>query len=842
LPHDKNLKIKAPRAALMGLLDKYSIRRAVYIHAPAGFGKTATSLLWLEHRKNLESTKQAIISLDAYDDKPSEFCRRFVLTLSSLQPENAALSGLTIHPAFAASPFDFALNAISLFAEANASYALVFDDLHVIKNEEILGFLPILIKRIPNDFTILLLSRTVPPDSFSEMVVKGEMALIDAEQLQFDQAEIRQLFEKNGKRVSHKQAGEIMDSTGGWAIGICALLLSQEKSYKTQLTDRYLENFLKTHVWERWDAPLKNFMLKVCVVEEFMPDLCDHLIAGDKQLKKVKSADMLMKLLNENAFLRLVGEDTYKFHDLFRDFLMRMLEQLEETPKQYDKAGQYFYNKKDYFRSVQYYLKAENDDGVADSLFHMYNYNSPYASIADTLSTASSSTNQRVVDKHPFLLEVKAWCAFVDGRADEFESYVDKYYEQIPKIIAKRPRSAIVHVFVRCMDYRNNFMDVVKSLRRTPFMGVARAYAPSLTQSLPYFHRGGRDFSELSHDMKKNLTIMEKTMGVAIGDEISVITQSIYAGFYYEKGKLCQAHQHALAACAAVNGNTSPEIKFSAMMILASVLFADGQMKNAAQAVLDIESSIEQNGAFYLIPNLRAYKFNQLFWEGNKAAASQWLDDYARCPHGHIPFYKIYLHFTSARAHIAVADNNSAILLLKKLLTLAESYRRPLDITEALILIAIANWKKGGSGLNIALDHLERAITIAYEYKYTQLFANEGAELVTMLHRLQKRTHQSTYQGNLPADFVKTLYIAAVSTAKHLKGLTGGTAKNIKFTDKQKEVMRLMCAGYSRNEIAAQLGLKPNGVKSHTTLIYKKLDVPNSVEAVLKIRELGLLD
>ena len=46
--------------------------------------------------------------------------------------------------------------------------------------------------------------------------------------------------------------------------------------------------------------------------------------------------------------------------------------------------------------------------------------------------------------------------------------------------------------------------------------------------------------------------------------------------------------------------------------------------------------------------------------------------------------------------------------------------------------------------------------------------------------------------------------------------------------------------GCSRNEIAAIMGLKPNGVKSHTTLIYKKLDVSNSVEAVLKIKALSL--
>ena len=112
-----------------------------------------------------------------------------------------------------------------------------------------------------------------------------------------------------------------------------------------------------------------------------------------------------------------------------------------------------------------------------------------------------------------------------------------------------------------------------------------------------------------------------------------------------------------------------------------------------------------------------------------------------------------------------------------------------------------------------------------------------------MLHRLQKRSVQSNYSGGLPADFVKTLYITAVAGSRLSKGLTGGELPdNLTFTDKQKTVMRLMCEGYSRNEIAKRMGLKPNGVVSHTTLIYKKLDVSSNIDAVLKIKDLGLLD
>jgi len=207
-----------------------------------------------------------------------------------------------------------------------------------------------------------------------------------------------------------------------------------------------------------------------------------------------------------------------------------------------------------------------------------------------------------------------------------------------------------------------------------------------------------------------------------------------------------------------------------------------------------------------------------------------------------LSFFKIYQYFTTARAYIVIGDHTNAVLFLQRLLGLNERYRRTLDIIEACILLAVVHWKKGRGGQLTALDYLERAVIAAHEYKFIQVFANEGAELINMLHRLQKRSVQEKYAGSLPSDFVKTLYIAAVEGAKRSKGLTGGrTREKLSFTDKQKVIMRFMCEGYSRNKIAEKTGLKPNTVKSHTELIYKKLDVSNSIDAVMKIKKLDVL-
>ncbi|MCL2108447.1 MAG: LuxR C-terminal-related transcriptional regulator [Oscillospiraceae bacterium] len=836
-------RAQAPRTTLMKLLDGLLGSRVIYVHAPAGYGKTASSFLWLEHRASIADTRHSWTCLDEHDNKVAEFCKRCVCALASIQPENGFLRELATHRAFSTAPVEFALQALNAFDDVDEHCILVIDDLHLVTNPEILKLLPDFIKRLPKSCTILLLSRFAPPDSFSEMVSYGELAVVDAAYLQFTSDEIKIYFNKNKRYVTSAQADEILASTGGWAIGIRALLLAGEKSYSTDLTGKYLENFLKTHVWERWDEQLKCFMTCVSVMKELTPGLCNRLIAGQPLLKKASAAEILAKLARENAFLRQTDSNTYRFHDLFRDFLLSILEESGEDAAliQWNKAGDYFYDKQDYFRSVKYYLNGKNDGGVAKSLYNMYDYKSTYASVEDTLYTVRIAVTDAMVEKHLFLLEVQTWAAFVEGRADDMERYMDRYYKLFPKIVLQNPRSAIIMIFIRSIDHRTNIIKTFKTLRLVPFKGTIRAYTPSVTHSMPLFHRSSRDYSEVAVDVERNIELLEKTVGVVFGAEFPVIRDSLVAGFNYERGNLDQACEYALGACASIPEGCSAEMKFCAMMILSAALYANNQKAESERIIAAVKEMIDTDKAFYLKPNLRAYMFRLRLTNGDTEAARDWLKDSNGNLYEALTFFKVYQHFTTARAYISLGDYNHAILLLKKLLQLAERYRRTLDIIEIHILLAVCYWKKGKSGNFTALDYLEKAVASAYEYGFTQVFANEGAELVNMLHRLQKRAIQKDYAG-VSGEFVKRLYISAVSESKRTKGLTGGSVPaNLTLTDKQKTVMRLMCEGCSRNKIAEQMGLKPNSVKTHTELIYRKLDVSSSVEAILKIKELGVL-
>jgi DNA-binding CsgD family transcriptional regulator len=65
--------------------------------------------------------------------------------------------------------------------------------------------------------------------------------------------------------------------------------------------------------------------------------------------------------------------------------------------------------------------------------------------------------------------------------------------------------------------------------------------------------------------------------------------------------------------------------------------------------------------------------------------------------------------------------------------------------------------------------------------------------------------------------------------------------KSLGISERELEVLELLAAGRSNKEIAGQLNVSPNTVKTHIARLYEKLDVGRRTEAILRARELGMI-
>jgi DNA-binding CsgD family transcriptional regulator len=61
------------------------------------------------------------------------------------------------------------------------------------------------------------------------------------------------------------------------------------------------------------------------------------------------------------------------------------------------------------------------------------------------------------------------------------------------------------------------------------------------------------------------------------------------------------------------------------------------------------------------------------------------------------------------------------------------------------------------------------------------------------------------------------------------------------ISSREMEVLQLMAAGLSNQEIAAQLFVSPNTIKTHLARLFEKLDVGKRVQAIEKAKRLGLI-
>lgn len=61
------------------------------------------------------------------------------------------------------------------------------------------------------------------------------------------------------------------------------------------------------------------------------------------------------------------------------------------------------------------------------------------------------------------------------------------------------------------------------------------------------------------------------------------------------------------------------------------------------------------------------------------------------------------------------------------------------------------------------------------------------------------------------------------------------------LSDREREVLALLAQGYTNAQLAEQLCVSPNTVKTHLQHIYDKLGVPNRTAAVTTARQMGLL-
>jgi LuxR family maltose regulon positive regulatory protein len=238
---------------------------------------------------------------------------------------------------------------------------LVLDDLHRIERADAYELLEALVERLPDHLAILIGTRVEPPMSLARWRAHGELAEFVPWDLQFTEEDALALAQSRlGREPDRDTIRAALRRTHGWAVGFTMALQTHVAPSSLQMgstgetSDRHLFAYLAQEVLAELPEDLREFVLRVSVLAELSPALCN------KVADRVDSEQILESLYRRNLFLTIVDEATpvLRFHDLFREFLHSELERRhpELIATLHERAGR---AEESLPRAIAHFLKAQ---------------------------------------------------------------------------------------------------------------------------------------------------------------------------------------------------------------------------------------------------------------------------------------------------------------------------------------------------------------------------------------------------------------------------------------------------------------------------------------------------
>jgi len=290
------------------------------VTGPLGAGKTMALAVWAA-----EPGPVAWVSVDEYDNRPGAFWSYVVAALRR--------SGVALPKALSATTRGrtaehlFLLRLASVLAAQNPPARLVIDDFHLLTEPRMLDGLDFLLRNAGPGLRLVVSSRADPLLPLHRYRLAGELAEIRAGDLAFSVAEAGEMLAQHGCTLSAGSAECLTRQTEGWAAGLRLAAMSlaarpDPDRYVKELVTRQsaLTGYLVEEVLNTQPAEVREVLLGTSILDHVNADIAGELV-GNGQAGRI-----LADLAQSNAFVQPVDGGWYRYHTLFAEMLQLKLE------------------------------------------------------------------------------------------------------------------------------------------------------------------------------------------------------------------------------------------------------------------------------------------------------------------------------------------------------------------------------------------------------------------------------------------------------------------------------------------------------------------------------------
>jgi LuxR family transcriptional regulator, maltose regulon positive regulatory protein len=871
------------RARLSSLMDGGVDQALILVSAPAGYGKTTLVSNWLKE-KNIPS---AWLSLDDGDNDPVRFLQYLMIALESIVSGiEDNLSGMLqrIQPAEYENVINLLLNEL---ASASAPFLLVLDDLHVLHSEGVLKMLLYLIEHKPPQMHLVILTRTDPPLPLARLRVRGQLLDIRADQLRFTEPEIAAfLNETMGLGLSVGDLSALEKRTEGWIASLQLAALSIQGSHDAHSfvsaftgSHHYVMDYLVEEVLKVQPKNVGDFLLQTSILGRLSGPLCEAVVEPDLH-DPINGQAMLESLEGMNLFTIPLDDDRqwYRYHHLFEDVLRKRLEHqsADLLPELHRRASAWYENNGFLSESIQQAIAADDQDRAAK----LIEDNGCMLLISGEVATLLNWT--RAIDfqaeNRPWLAIQKAWALAITGDLAQIEPTLQGTEKLLaplePTVEVRTLQGTIAAARAHCANSQGDTQTAAKFARQAldllPDCSSISQSIRSVTTSIL------GDASWINGDLEEARRAY--TDAIRIGREAGnhnmvIIAESSLGDIFIEQGHLHKAadtYNHALQMAVRPDGQRSPlagnlylglgrlayernelveagqyinqcidlcrqwgdkDIQAIACAMLGRLEQALGRSKEAGEAIREAERLASEHR---LSPGRYLQLLSELmrFWlvQGDPDKPLQRIEKWSLSETGEIPYKQELKYTLLLRTLLAKQDLQTALSLSERLENQAESTGRLGAVIETLVLQALTY--QGMKDTDHALMALGKALSLAQPERYVRIFLDEGEAMTRLLCQAESRQVGSGYAAVLLTGIDKS------------SGMTHPSMQLLidPLTSRELEVLNLIKAGSSNQDIARQLVISITTVKRHISNLYAKLGVESRTQAVAIARELNLFE
>ena len=866
-------------------------KKLVLINAPAGYGKTTLLTEWFSQREKAV----AWYSLDETDNDVGRFLSYCILALQSI---NAGICNSVLNVIHSPDPpsidtlLTFIINDLACL---DKRCLLVMDDFHLITDAQVHYTLSFLLHNLPPTLQIVITSRAELPFSISNLRAKNQIVVLDGYDLRFNYQETAEFIQKFfGAELTKEQFGALDKRTEGWVTGL--QLTAMGLRDRPDITDfiehlsgddRLIGDYLFDEVFSNQPEQVQHFLMATSVFSRFSSSLCDAVLQTDT------SQEIIDYLEQANLFITPLDNKRtwYRYHQLFSELLQNRPQRRDHKAiiTDYSRAAHWFETHKLLVEAIDYALAAQDFDHAAQLLAPNV-AGMMSAGARDQVIRWMQSIPAKILRRTGNLWQHLIMAILEKGNFQEAEQVLSRIWSDPDELndLTSQERDTIrgyQQAFLASIIIHTT-VDAHRSRQLSRSAGELMPESEVLGRSITCGHYG----SACLHlgDTENAIVSLDQAMRLsklADYELLYLLWFCYYAQAVAAQGKLAQAKRlYEEADDLAQNMGVQKSNVFSNAVIGLGSLYYEWNDLKQAEKYIEEGVTVAETGDYqdrlmvgYLnfaqikialgdyaaveekvvcgkaitrkynyptevVQALKAIQARISLARGDLHSASEWAKNVV------IPVeiedlnsLKEYQLQTLVNVWFLEGKGEQAVNLAEDLYALAQRQKRQRDVIQignTLVLGYVQNGERQKAQA-LLLELLQTAI----KEGYVRSFLDRGPTIKRLLFQLSKSSQADispSVQG-----YIAKLFQAFDAEAQRLINL----GINLEYpkppqilTPREMEVVQMLAAGLSYSEIACQLVIAENTLKSHIKNIYAKLEANNRTQAINRATELGILN